>query len=111
MGQVVNMRELKDGTGRCCVHWLRPNPDGKIVPLQQKDFRLASIVQVTKLDGRASIACRPEQNCVLPQQGRGETLVCLRSPSPGSVTCLDCMETVEFGQAAAMIEQVRNKNK
>ena len=95
MGRTVVVRRLKDGTGRTCIHWLRPDPKGLVHTgrrEQPTEFGPMVFGGVT-----GTIACNPEQNTVYPQLVNGEILVCHHTiDANDAVTCPECRATPEF---------------
>lgn len=90
MTRVVNVRLLKDGTNRVCIHWLQEVKDGPIRYECDSQFRRNS-GQSTQVVAR--IACRPEQTTIFPQQRGAEQLLCVHSSEIRAVTCPDCLAT------------------
>ena len=90
MQRVVVMKRLKDGSGRCCIHYLVRDDSG---PITMLDCEIVAMPY--KVGGRARIACNKEQNTVTPQERGQEVFQCLRSDDVRAVTCPDCLATKE----------------
>ena len=89
---ILNVKLLKDGTGRVCIHWLQESQEG---PLE-----ISGNAQLKKAMGqplvfRGRIACNPKQNTVNPQHKGQEVLMCMHSNEIRAVTCPACLAVPE----------------
>jgi hypothetical protein len=86
---ILNMRLLKDGTGRVCIHYFVRDASGPIVT-PKGEGQLANIGGT-----KGYIACNRQQNTVGTQIRNGEHMMCVNSDDPRAVTCPDCLATDE----------------
>jgi len=104
--RTVNVRLLKDGTGRVCIHWFVRDPQGKIKMPTGEAMSNLGPMQFGGAQGR--IACNPNQNTVVPQHVGGNILLCCHSDDVRAVTCPDCQKTAEFIQQSDDLEHTLN---
>lgn len=95
MSRHVLIRELQDGTGRACIHWLRVCSEGPIRTSGRVEQTAHGPLSFGGVVG--TIACNPEQTTVQPQTRGQDIALCLHTIEPGDgVTCPHCRKTPEF---------------
>ena len=99
MNRVVVMKQLKDGSGRICVHWFVRDTDGPITTPRGEQMTASGMWRKGGVKGR--IACNPTQNTIVPQERGMETLLCCHTDDVRAATCPDCLATDE---AKAMLQ-------
>lgn len=106
----VQVKLLKDGSGRVCHHWFERIDEGPMtVPYALHPGRDAGgVPDGTLVPGPAKgrIACSPKSTTILPQQ-RGDMIFTLpHSDDPRAVTCPECKATAGYKAALAEIESL-----
>lgn len=99
MSNTLVVKQLKDGSGRLCIHWLVRDDAG---PIKLLDVNVPTPYPKGK---QARIACNKEQNAVTPQQRGQEVFLCLRTDEIRAVTCPACLATNEAKLAFAEIAE------
>lgn len=92
---ILNIKLLKDGSGRVCIHYFVRDETG-LIETPKGENRLKGLGGV-----KGRIACHPQQNTIVPQNQGMETLLCMNSDDVRAVTCPDCLATIE---ARAMLD-------
>jgi hypothetical protein len=118
MNRTLLVRQLKDGTGRACIHWLRPDPAGLVRTGRREEsgrppqYAFAAAGGTNVLGGIVgTIACRPAQNTVEPQHRGQEVALCLHTIEVDAVTCPDCRSTAEWVAAERLNRDNDQKEK
>lgn len=99
--RVVEVRLLRDRSGRTCIHWFQRRPDGPIttpagaIPTNQGPLQVGGV--------RGRIVCQPERKSDLPVEQDGVTRLLMRSDDVRAVTCPDCRATKEYWQEMVAI--------
>lgn len=102
MSYILNLKQLKDGSGRVCVHWLIPDESGLIethgsigVSGGGTGFKAGPFLDKNVVK-KWRVACNPKQNSINPQVApSGERFMCIPTDEIRAVTCPACLATEE----------------
>lgn len=86
---ILNIRTLKDGSGRVCIHYFVRDDTGPITT-PRGDGQLVGVGGT-----KGYIACNRQQNTVGTQVRNGEHMLCVNSDDIRAVTCPACRESDE----------------
>jgi hypothetical protein len=103
--RTVNVKMLRDGTGRVCIHWFIRG-DG---PISTAVNVVPSVLGMITIGGvKGWIACNREQNTVSPQVQNGETFLCCHTDDPRAATCPSCKAVPEYAKMMAELNETVN---
>jgi hypothetical protein len=102
--RVVNIKLLKDGSGRVCIHWLvQTDKDGVQMPAKTV---LTGLGPVTIGGSRGYVACQSRRNDIFPQVQQDGIHVLYSSNDVRAATCPKCLETAE---AKALLKELAER--
>ena len=96
MSANVEIKLLKDGSGRVCIHWFDTTPRDAMPITTPADVKLGGPLGLLRFGGvKGRIACKPELSSVTPQTIGGITYPVMHSDDVRAATCPLCLATTE----------------